>query len=77
MSEDNQNDGAGTRPRDPKLYVVKDSAGNNVYVKAKTKNAALDFVVGQHFSVALVQAKDMPALATAMSGGNLTIHEVE
>lgn len=69
MSENNR------RPRAIKLYVVTDSNGQKVYVKAKTKSVALDYIVGKHFSVDVVNAKDMVSLADALAAG-VEIHEV-
>ena len=68
MSEEN------TTPRADKLYVVTDTNGERVYVKAKSKTAALAYVVGQMFSVQMVGANDMPSLASDIAGG-ITIHQ--
>jgi hypothetical protein len=69
MSENNR------RPRAIKLYVVTDSNEQKVYVKAKTKSSALDYIVGKHFKVDVVNAKDMVSLADAIASG-VEIHEV-
>lgn len=63
-----------TTPRADKLYVVTDANGEHMYVKAKSKTAALAYVVGQMFTVQMVGANDMPGLADAIAGG-VTIHQ--
>jgi hypothetical protein len=47
------------RPRAVKLYAVTDSNGQKVYVKAKTKSDALNYIVGKHFSVEVVSQNGM------------------
>ena len=62
------------RPRAVKLYVVTDADGNSVYVKAKTKTIALNFIIGKHFKVDQVAPKDMVKALDAVAKG-AEIHE--
>lgn len=63
------------REQSKKLYVVRDvSSGNGLYVKAKSKLAALKFAMNEMYSVDLVQSKDAEVLAKAIAEGT-EIHE--
>jgi hypothetical protein len=58
-----------------KLYsVTEEMTGKTMYVKAKSKLAALRFAVGSLYTVSEVNAKNAESLAHALSGG-AEIHE--
>jgi hypothetical protein len=58
-----------------KLYsVIDESSGATMYVKAKSKLAALRFAVGNLYTVAEVNAKNAESLAHALASG-AEIHE--
>jgi hypothetical protein len=58
-----------------KLYsVIDESSGATMYVKAKSKLAALRFAVGSLYTVAEVNAKNAESLAHALASGE-QIHE--
>ncbi len=58
-----------------KLYsVTEENTGNVLYVKAKSKLAALRFAVGTLYTVSEVNAKNAESLAHALAAG-MTIHE--
>ena len=53
-----------------KLYSVSESGTERVmYVKAKSKLAALRYAVGEAYTVAEVNAKNAEALAHALAAG--------
>lgn len=58
-----------------KLYsVTEENTGNTLYVKAKSKLAALRFAVGTLYTVSEVNAKNAENLAHALAAG-MTIHD--
>ena len=57
------------RPRAMKLHVVTDADGKKVYVKAKTKTAALNYIIGNHFNVRAVAQKEMLSALDDISAG--------
>lgn len=58
-----------------KVYSVTENGTNNVlYVKAKSKLAALRFAVGSMYTVSEVNAKNAADLAQALASGT-EIHE--
>lgn len=64
------------RPRAMKLHVVTDADGKKVYVKAKTKTAALNYIIGNHFTVNVVAPKEMLAALDEISAG-AEVHEAD
>lgn len=58
-----------------KVYsVTENGTGNVLYVKAKSKLAALRFAVGSMYTVSEVNAKNAADLAQALASGT-EIHE--
>jgi hypothetical protein len=54
-----------------KVYSVKEvETGKVLYIKAKSKLAALRFAVGNMYEVAEVNAKNAEGLAQALAGGS-------
>ena len=57
------------KPRELKLYAVRNADGESVYVKAKSKTEAVSFVVTNAYTVALIGPKDMETWATDIANG--------
>lgn len=64
------------RPRAIKLHLVTDSTGTKMYVKAKTKAEALNYIIGKHFSVEVVSQNGMLAALDDITNG-AEVHQVE
>lgn len=58
-----------SRPRALKIYRVTDTNGKSVYVKAKTKTNALNYIVSEYFKVSQVSPKEMVEVMNAISDG--------